>query len=724
MADNIKTFSSSIDQLRPTSQGEEAFQLEGRHVEAAYTAAGQEFGQPIERYQTMTETADVMKQLSDLEVQKTQDLETARTTMDPHDPNAAANFIGKYDDALSKLTDNIGMPAVREMAQKQAQEFRTRGTISFIDMQSKAAAADTLGKVETSADNYAKLGNQDPTTVSTGIAAVNTMAATLPVEQRPGFIKQHAAAIYDSTAEGIVGRVEGQKIYDPVAVQNAKDYINDPKNGFVGSQTAPGMSDAKFAEVNNRLDNARRNGANASIDGMELNFPAMQTIVKNTGQPPADLLAGIQQLKAVGTPAAIAAAAKAEQGIADGRGFYQANQAVIKTPASGVQKLLDDAKSARDTAATGPEASINLSRYDQVVAAVTARHEAFYGNNPVAQAQWAHDSNPGVATAYAAFQANPTPDTFYKYAQMSSSYQKFLEPGRVPSVLTNDMKQNAQEAINEIDRNPDPKVGPQTAVQKFGGMANLYGTMWPQIAGDLKKAGVFNGLQVIMADLSSRPSAAGYLEPLARASVSDEKALENFHQVKKEDARTAVRGEMEDLVGSMGNINNAPDILESYVDAASKVMQITGKADAYSTVQAMFLDKFQFTGSNKTIRVPRGAGLDADAIGHGSENVLSAIDKHDLVIPPSAGSLGSINQKAAWIDAIKQNGVWFTKADGTGATLHDGSATGNPVMETINGHQVPVTLNWAELQRLGKVNEISEQQQNDREAMAQRQAGH
>lgn len=720
MADNIRTYTSPVDQLRPTNVGAEAFEMEGRHIESSYAGAGAALGQglgvigrQVEEHQTLVESADVMNKMSDLEVSTARGIANAKNTMDPHDPDAAGNFIGQYDEQLSKIGDDLGTKGAKEMYNRMSSEYKTRTLSNFISMQSQAAANDATSKMQSSIQNFSNLANEDPTFTGAGATAINLAAQTVPVEHRTQFIKEGMASVYDSAGEGVVGRVEGQKVYDPQSVQNAKDFINDPKNGYVQN-----MSANKFAELNNRLDNARRSGNQMTIAGMQLNSPALLKQVQLTGQDPnGQIDAMIGTLKAVGTPEGNAAAAELNQKREDAQGYYGANQVVTKTPAPQLQDRRAELEEMAKTAPTGEKAAIAqaaLSHFDE---ATKVRYSAFHDNDPSKRASWELENNPSVTQSYKAFQANPTPETFLTYYQKSYADQKALEPGVVPSVLTPDMVDQGHAAVNMIAT--DPKAGPMQSAQALTTMSQLYGQAWPQIAGDLRKKGVFSGDQFVAAGLYGKPEAVRWGEQLLRASVLSPEQRANQYGISEAKAQSLVRPEISTLVTSMGNINNAGELIDEYTNAAAKIIQTTNNQDATTMVKTMFLDSYQFTGAGKTIRTP--LGINADAIGSGSENVLHDIGNHDLVIPE--GHLGSINQKENWTDAIKTHGTWYTSPDGTGATLYDGPATGNPVMERRNGRVVPVTLGWGELERLGKRAPATQAQIEAEEKMAV-QAGH
>lgn len=696
---NIKTFESPVDKLSPTEVGAEAYEMMGRHVAATYHQAGESigsglktFGSQLDEHDTTMQTADLMKQMSDLEVQAHDGMLKARTTMDMNDPDAVNKFMGAFQDQLSDITSKTYTPRAYDAMTRMTSDFNTRTRNNFTGYQSETQANDALASFNGATTNWANLSNQDPTYMQSGIDAVKLAAQNLPAEHRAEYTLQNTQHIADSAGEGIVSRVEGMKVYDPNAVAQAKGYINDPKNGFMGSMSAP-----KFAEVNNRLDNARRSGANQTIAGMELNSEPMLKTVGLTGQVPDDLASMIGNLKAVGTPEANASAAKLEQGIMDQRGTYGARQLVSQLPSdklSQSQDLLTNETRRADL--SGAQIAVLQSSSKQFDELLKERQTAFSGADPTKQGQWEIDNNPAVRQAYDQWRSNPTPEGFLAYYQKSLGDQRFLEPDKLPSFLTPDIENDAHKIMNEI--NHDPKAGPAQAGADLDNMAKMYGQAWPSIAGDLAKKGIFNGDQLVAAGLTN-PAAQGYRNTLLSATVLKPKELAEFHGVSSEKAEALVRPEIKSLVDSMGNINNAAELTDAYVNAATKIVQYRGMTDASQLVKTMFTNNFQFVGANSTIRL--GAGVpDGPAIGDGSRAVLHDIGNHDLVVPSSA-RLGSVNAKEAWTDAIKANGVWYTSPNGQTATLYDGP-TGQPVMENKNGKQVAVSLAFGELARLGK----------------------
>lgn len=696
---NIKTFTSPIDRLTPTDLGAQSYEMMGRHVEATYASAGQKIasgmgavGEAVEQHDDTVQAADVMKKMSDLEVQAHADMLSARTTMDPNDPDAVNKFMGKYDQQLSDITSGTYTTKVTDMVNRLTNDFNARTRNTFTGYQSEAVANQALANFNQSTDNFANLANRDPNFVSVGVDAVKMAAQNLPAEHRAEYELKNTQHIYDSAGEGVTSRVEGMKTFSVSAVDAAKSYLLDPKNGFVD-----GMSSPKFAEIMNRLDNLRRTGGTQTIAGMELNGPAMVKNISFTGQAPADFTGMVSNLRALGTPEGEAAAEKWEQRAQDARGEYGARQIINQTPADKLAEAQDTIKNAtlRSDLPGGTISTVQATdkAFNELL---KQRREAFSGADPAKQGQWEIDNNPSVRQAYDAWRKNPDdPKAFQNYYMKSVGDQRFLEPGSLPSVVTADIENDASRIQHEIIN--DPKAGPLQAAQDFARMARTYGPAWPTIAGDLAKKKIFNGDQLVAAGLIQNPSAQGWVRPLLQGSTMSSKQREEYSGMSDSKAEALVRDHFAPLIASMGNINNAPQLIDTYISAAAKIAQMGKLDDAYQMVKTSFLDQFQFVGPGGSIRlsadVPNG-----DAIGDGARSVLHDIGNHDLVVPFSA-SLGSVNAKEAFADAIKANGQWNTSRNGKTAILYDGA--GNPVMENRNGKQVPVEIAFDELARLG-----------------------
>lgn len=716
MAGNIRGFESPIDKLTPTNVGAEAYEMEGRHVEAAYGAAGSYIGRgmatlgnQLEEHDTMVQTGDLMKNMSDLEINAHDAMMQARTTMDPDDPDAANKFMAGFDEQMQAIDSKTYTPKVREMADRMLADFKTRTQNNFVTYQADAQANKFMANLNQTTDTMSNLANRDPTFVDIGANAIKMAADSIPSEHRDEYIKQHTNALYDSAAEGMTSRVEGMKQFDPKAVAGIQGFLTDPKNGYVDN-----MSSGKFASIMNRLDNLRRSGGNQTIAGMELNKGPMLSQMSLTGIDPGNQLATMSSnLRAVGTPEANAKADELDQSMMNAKGEYGARQIVNRTPADKLAMAGDQlTNEVRNTGLTGSQIAVVNATKENFDKVRKEREAAFSGADPAKQGQWEIDNNDGVRSAYDAWIQNPTAENFLTYYQKSYGEQRFLEPGKLPSVVTEKIADDAKAAVNMIEH--DPKAGPIAAAQSLAKQADMYGAAWPQIVGDLAKKKVLNGDQFIAASLIGDPHAARWGETLLRASTMTDKDREGLHGISESKAAEMVRGPIQSLVASMGNINNANELVSTYIKSASHIIQATGMQDANDLVKTMFLDRYQFTGNGGSIRLPAGMP-DADAIGDGSSNVLHDIGNHDLVIPETT-RLGSINQKEAWVDAIKANGVWNTAGDGHSAILYDG--IGNQVMERRNGKIVPVQLDFAELARLGKGQPISREQLDAEEKLA------
>jgi hypothetical protein len=722
---NIKTYESPIDKLTPTEVGAEAYEMMGRHVAAVYHQAGESIGgavsslgEQIEQHETTMQTADIMKNMSDLEVQAQKGLLNAKNTMDINDPDAVNKYMSGFQEQTDAIQNKTYTSRAYDTMTRMMSDFNTRTRNNFTGYQMNAQANEGMANFETAANNYAVVAGQDPSTAKASADQIQLAAQNLPGEHRATLTIPAVNHVYDTGAERMVGSYEGAKVFDPASGQAIKDYINDPKNGYVaapGDTTHIGMSAAKYNEVMNRLDNAHRTGANQSIADITLNSGAMLNTVGLTGQVSDDLAAQMGQLDAIykggGTQANEAKTKYDElaQAILDKKGTYQARQLTSSLPSDQLASAQDMLKNETlNSKLSGSQQAVIQATQKQYDELLNQRHEAFNGSDPVKQGQWNIDNNPAIRNAYDTWRANPNPQTFLNYYQKSLGNQRYLEPTALPSFLTDDIVNDAHKVQNEITHNLDPnnpdKAGPIKAAQDLDNMSKMYGPAWPSIAGDLAKKGVFNGTQLVAATLTN-PSQAGWRRTLLEASAMPDKELNE--RMAPEKARDMVRPQIDALFKSMGNLNNAPEMEDIYVNAAAKIVQLNGLTDATQLVKTMYLDNFQFVGPGSTIRL--GAGVpNGDAIGAGSRNVLHDIGNHDLVIP-STERLGSINAKEAWSDSVKANGVWYTSRDGQSAMLYDGPATKQPVMErNKQGKIVPVQISFAELARLGSGSHLAQ----------------
>jgi hypothetical protein len=292
----------------------------------------------------------------------------------------------------------------------------------------------------------------------------------------------------------------------------------------------------------------------------------------------------------------------------------------------------------------------------------------------------------------------------------------YLDPGKMPSLVTPEMTADAQKFVNQILRNPDPKVGPNSAVDGFTKLNQLYGQFAPSIFGDLRKKGVFNGSEAVLADWSTDPASRGFVQQGALASRATDAQLDVLSPKKTyAEALIDVAGELGDLPASMNNINNKAELLGDNAELLAKMVRYTG-TDASTLVGKLLGNKFVYTGADNSIRLPAAMSADADAIGAGSKHVLDHIEAHDLVIPPGMTGLGSQNVQKYWQERLQANGKWHIAPDGKGAILYD--PFGNAAMENKNGNAVALEVGWAKLKEIGSQSPATKKQIDATEAAA------
>lgn len=150
MAGDIAQYMNRAEAPRATSAGSEAFEIEGRHVEASYGEAGQAIGQGLARagqavgeYEEMQDTSAISAQgakaFADLS-------DSLRTTMANADPNQADVTASKWrDEALQQGLNDIGADANTRKGKEMAE--RVQNTLREEFTRQSIGAASTLGSV-------------------------------------------------------------------------------------------------------------------------------------------------------------------------------------------------------------------------------------------------------------------------------------------------------------------------------------------------------------------------------------------------------------------------------------------------------------------------------------------------------------------------------------------------------------------------------------------------
>lgn len=709
MAANIETFTNTVKAPAADQAGSQAYEQLGRHEGAAYNAAGQaigggvtSLGTAIDDHTALTETSDLTNGFATIEMKTAQDLQQSKTTMDPHDTEAASKFLQAHEDAVNALGEKLTSQKGKEMFNRMAADYKVNTFNKVLGYQSEAAADSVITNFKSGFDTRANLAEQDPTSVAASIAALQAAAPGLPAEHRDSILKEGIAQVANSGAEGVLDKLLQNHNATPADVETARAYLNDPKNLFINN-----MSPGQFDSINKRLDTIKNTQGNVqSVIAAQTLEAGYKQIAQSGVDPGGQFQAIITQYQGKTEAETAEFKARAQRDLNAAIATGQATVTVKTMPDADIKADLIDLKNKVDSAA--PEDSQKLQdQYKAVVEAKKARDEAF-AKDP---ADWLNNNNDVVKVRYANFANNPSKQNFQQYAAATIAEQKRLYPNSTPRIVSNEMADTIQGAVGKITNDPQ---GASAAANTLSSYAKTAGSYWPQMSQELYHRKVLNPDQFVAASLYGKPNGTGLAEEILRTSVIPNKELlaKNVGNVNvtEEKARAAANLAFAPLAKTLVD-DRAPDsIVNAYETSLTNVLLNRGNvSDAAGLASKMINDEYDFKG---TYRVPKSAGANVDDVDAGLKSALGSaqtqahagtgIADADLIVPKSYSGLGPDDQKRAYVANIQRQGHWVTNSSETGAVLYD--EQGSPVWQKGKGGQPQmVGMSWKDAAASGVV---------------------
>lgn len=179
----IKTFENDVRAPQATSAGSSAFEIEGRHVEAAYAQAGnaigrglKEVGGEVEQYQQMQDTSQNSAQgaaaFADLSTKLSQASAAAAA-----DPANAQKHFQDFQNAMEDTIGSIGQDADTKLGRRNAESIqntlREEFTRQSMGAQSIVQGQQIKTNLEQSKNSIAQAVANNPTLLETGIALLH-----------------------------------------------------------------------------------------------------------------------------------------------------------------------------------------------------------------------------------------------------------------------------------------------------------------------------------------------------------------------------------------------------------------------------------------------------------------------------------------------------------------------------------------------------------------------
>lgn len=326
---------------------------------------------------------------------------------------------------------------------------------------------------------------------------------------------------------------------------------------------------------------------------------------------------------------------------------------------------------------------VNADRYRAAVQAYTQKRQA-YNKDP---AGYTISNSPAVSSAWAKYQASPSPEAFQQYAVTSWAQQSRLLAGEKSltaestTLVPDEMSSNVAEQMASI---PNSDIGASQAGDILADLQKNAGQYWPQVARDLYAKKALDETQYVAATVAggSHPHMA---QELLRANAKPNSEWAKISQVQgaenlaRSAAISALSGSKSALIASGGE-----SVYTAQVEALTKLglyRQALGKKpDIRGAAKNMFLEDYTFIDSSHSqMRIPRT--VDPSLVRSGTGVILKNLDTMNIVPYTSSEGIRPEDNKADYVNKVRSFGTWVTNSDETGARLTDD--LGRPVMEAV-----------------------------------------
>lgn len=398
-----------------------------------------------------------------------------------------------------------------------------------------------------------------------------------------------------------------------------------------------------------------------------------------------------------GDPAALAPTLKEYVAAFGERGdyLYKTEVATFIEQARASQKMGSAAPAERQALIDGIAPKITVAKgVDGEAARIEAKRNLIQANNYITNALkedpagYVSLSSSRVKSALAAYQQNPSAETFDRYAtetlaeqnRMGAPHPKLLLAGEVSAIT------------KSFSDNP-----PEKAADLVAGLEQTYGKRFPQVYSQLAQDGKLPAAALVIPNIRDA-GARARLASLAALKPDDLKAL-----IPAGDGKD-IGAKLQDLFTDSARtfLAQSPSSLatvNTIMDQAGRLAYFyrsQGKSvnDAARQAFGDVMGQYTVVGD---YRVPKEQN--PDQVQMGATKLLHDLESAKLFYTPSP--MGQGNQAAQTVDAIQANGTWVTNEDETGLVMKVRGKTGG--LYTVKDEAgKPVAYSWAQLQQAAK----------------------
>lgn len=240
----------------------------------------------------------------------------------------------------------------------------------------------------------------------------------------------------------------------------------------------------------------------------------------------------------------------------------------------------------------------------------------------------------------------------------------------------------------------DQREGGNTAADLVGGLERQWGAYWPQVYGQLAKTGKMPPAALVIPnirDAGARERAARWSQPEAQKGINL-----RLPATDQAEVRDALRDELEPFYRSLA-VQNGGEATYQAVAGVAETLALGYAAQGKSPRDAARQAAGEAANSNyefgPTFRVPISE-MPREVM-TGTERVLRGVDTLPLQIPESLRGLAPDAARAAYLDTVRNYGVFVTNGDETGLMLY---VDGNNGLNPVRGQDGNIlTFTWKQL---------------------------
>lgn len=641
----------------------------------------------MEKNQAQSETSDLAKQMGDLDLSLTQQYEAAKQKGDPNNPTFATDFVSKnIDPALDKMGENISTRQGQQMYQEASNRLRLEYTKRGLADQVAFSGEKAVNNFKDTITSYANSVTTDPTTTDHAADMIALMAPSLPAEHRDALVSSGQELVYGAGAKAYLDSAIKNPNATSATLDQAWQYLADPKNGFVGH-----VNPDTFSALNKQYETAKETLGAATSALADQNWGDLKDRAMNNGGY--DVGGSMQSLidGYKGKNAAETQVWKAEhqKDLDETIAYGQASSGVRTMAQPDILAKYADLNNQINTAA--PDKIGGLLAQQKAIVSASQQRDKEFSADPAA---YVIGNSPVVQQRYQAYASNPTPASFARYAQTSLAEQARLYPDATPKLVTAEMEKSVGAQIASIAQTPDGASQVATTLSQYSQMMGPY---WNRAAQEMFHDKVLNQAQYVAGTMWSKPEAQGLAQDLLRASTIPTKDL-GIGGVTSAAADKEAASQLTPLRTALGSDANGYQVYAAYEKSLATLIQYKGDVSgAADMANKLIMDEYQFSGK---LMMP--ANVDKSSAVAGTRSVqadLGNAQRHNLVVPPSYSGAGPADQRAEFTRDVQQSGYWIMSSDNKSAMLV--TERGDPVRETVKGKVQNVTLDWATLQKLG-----------------------